>query len=112
MSDQILPSDEESARWSDSCAKYEKPDRMAIFAKLREMWLAEGKPEEKRTYAKLAVELNTTRNLVSRWATGSGNKKQYLPPWYIIMRLCDMLGLVVVMHPKQGCTLNRVGRSK
>lgn len=80
-----------------------EPNRYALFAKLREMWKG---AEEGRTSASLAAHLNTPKQRVTQWATGSGGKAP--APWWVILKLCHELGLGVAINPKEGAKLYRI----
>lgn len=97
------------------CRPDTAPDRYRFraFASLREKWVEidkvahsyhtgepmldeEGNPR-KRTMTLLADCLGVSKQAVSQWATGSGDKSP--PPWHIIMWLCDQVGLQIVVRP-------------
>ena len=88
-----------------------EPDRYRVFAKLREIWKKVDKPvpgtkDRARNSSSLAEYLNTPKQRVTQWATGSGGKGP--APWWVIMLLCHELGFGIALHPKQGMKLYRL----
>lgn len=87
------------------CQPGNEPDRYRMFATLREMWRDLDEPlhlpgedgPQPRTYVNLAKRLDTSKQAVAQWATGSGDKAP--APWHVIMTLCNDLGLGVAIEP-------------
>jgi hypothetical protein len=97
------------------CQNGNEPDRYKMFASLREMWKHMDEPlvldgeECDRTYVNLARRLDTSKQAVAQWATGSGDKSP--APWHVIMTLCHDLGLGVAIEPS-GAKLYRLNAAK
>lgn len=69
--------------------------RVALFAELRDRWLAAGDDDPKRTTVALSKLLDVSLTKVSCWTTGSDG----VAPWWVILRVAYELGLVVVLAP-------------
>ena len=76
------------------CEPGAEADRFRLFATLREQWRD---AEPGRTYTQLAEELGVTKQNVSQWATGTGDRSP--PPWWILMELCHRLDLGIGLEP-------------
>lgn len=91
--------------------KGSEPDRRALYVTLRERWLKveapvvnpqTGEPEH-RSVRLLASLLGTPKQACTQWATGSGDREP--PPWWVVLWLCNELGLGVAIDPRSGVRL-------
>lgn len=79
-------------------------DLNALFRELRARWLT-AKPGRIGTH--LCERLDTRKQLVTCWATGSDSRR---PPWWAIMALCHDLRLEVRLTPDGAVLTRRRGR--
>lgn len=79
------------------------PPLNAIFAQVRDIWVAQAPPGEARSYSALSTMLSeyivagggmaVAPQNVSQWATGSDGRR---PPWHVVMLLCSLTGYRLV----------------
>jgi len=74
----------------DLTEKFAEIPRREIYAELRDRWMA----STGETSVALSKKLQISAQSCSTFASGSNNR---LPSWYLINRLCDMLGYVMII---------------
>lgn len=89
-----------------ACKPGAAPDMNALFRDLRQRWL-DAKPGRIGTH--LCQRLETRKQLVTSWATGSDKKRA---PWWAIMSLCDDLRLELRLTPDGVVLTRRRGRGE
>lgn len=83
-------------KYPPSCQTGTEPDRFALFSELSQMWRTR---HGNAAVKQLATHLSVAPQKVSQWCTGSSGTSP--APWYVIMQLCEELGLCVVMAPSK-----------
>ena len=76
-----------------------EPPRYTLFKTLRDLWIKAAPEGETRTVSGLAKVLGVRRTRCSSWATGSD--PTHIPPWWVLMWLCDQLGMVIALGPSE-----------
>ncbi len=74
----------------DLTEKFAEIPRREIYAELRERWMK----QTGNTSVALSRLLEISAQSCSTFASGTNNR---LPSWYLISRLCDMLGYVMIV---------------
>ena len=81
-----------------------RPDTVHLFAELRRRWLA---AKAGRTGTDLCTRLETRKQMVTCWATGSDNRRA---PLWACMALCHDLRLELRLTPDGVVLTRRRGR--
>lgn len=77
------------------CQPGVEPDRFGLFLELSKMWRTR---HGGAAVKQLATHLNVAPQKVSQWCTGSSGTSP--APWFVILQLCEELGLCVVLSPR------------
>ena len=74
--------------------------RNSLFKSLRRIWLSQNINRKSKDLAELLScdEYNVRPQHISQWASGSDGR---LPPWWVIMRLCDETRKHIILSPTE-----------
>ncbi len=87
-----MPDDKVEVKWDKLAEKNSRLPRTEIYGILRHQYLKKSAARSRD----LAALLECTPQVCSTYATGTDNRT---PPWWTILRMCQMLNCEVVVSP-------------